>query len=294
MPALRPSRMKTLWPGAVALALLVSGLGPEARATTPPETAARTQATQAVTGVGLPAGATRLSRRPSPDIGAVPAPDNYPTSVVLARWYAVPGHLATTLTQVKAHPPTGWLLEEDTETGSPAVLVFAPLDGGAPSPSRLVVTAAQHGARVDVGVVADVLWLPLRTPLETLPHAATSATVAYTGPIPAGYQGPQVTRAHKQLTLSDTQARSLAAALNQTPLTLPYTGAVTCPPDFGERVTTTFSYGGHHVTFTVAPAGCPSVTVRADGALQPRLDPNLGLYRELTRLLHRTIPWTQR
>src|SRR5205085_2650505 len=158
-----------------------------------------------------------------------------------------------------------------------------------PTPSRLVVTARQHGSRVDLGVVADVLWLPLRTTLETLPRNATSAVLAYTGPIPAAYQGTLVKRAHKRLTLHGAQAARLAAALNDSPVTLPYTGTVICGPDFGERVTTTLSYGSHRVTFAIALAGCPAITVRADGVLQQALTPNAGLYRDLTVLLHRTI-----
>lgn len=222
-----------------------------------------------VAGVQLPAGAVASSAAPTQ---ALAQSQNSPGSqnlIDVVRFYTVPGTIDAVLAYVKAHAPAGTYADgTSSSSGSDGItsqgVLFSRIathDYAAPA---LWVVATNLGGGVAVRIDAQLVWRPLRTAGEYAPADASSANVSpYCAP---GEKCPL------SLTVLDgADARELAAYFNSLDTQAPVDGYGSC--EGGQNGTVgsqiTFDVSGGHLTFNPS---CGSVTVLANGVVQPALD----------------------
>lgn len=271
---------------AVAVCCLLF-LGGSARAAVHSADEAAAQADADLALVQLPAGALAVAGPPSSYLDQ-PAQITDVTSIVDHNlWWTVPGRLADFLSFVDAHPAAGFTHYLTATGGSDPVVTYGFGRTGVSSQETLLVSALQVGDHVDVRADAQVVWTPAKTGAELVPTKLATATFDYRGPMPGSYKddrtSPKPAHAHRVLT--GTALRRVVADLNAL-RTLPEGGVSSCPSDDGELGKVRAVYGGQHVTFEIAFAGCGFVTVTANGQPQPTLDGGPG---RLVTDLYKTI-----
>lgn len=225
-----------------------------------------------------PPGARRLKTAPGVSGGVLTTTTQQPATPNLvdkAGWWQVAGDPKQVLSWVDKHIPGRFTLDgsETESTGKGAANILAdtfalPSVPGVLNSRQLIVeVVAAGGGQTDIRVDAQVIWLPPRTPSETLP-AGVSAVTLTLGPDMNVHNSPP-----KPVTVTDAaKVRELVALINGLP-TFP-AGSYSCPEDGGARLVLTFSaHAGAPASAaaTVSLEGCEGVDLVIGGARQPGL-----------------------
>jgi hypothetical protein len=227
--------------------------------------------------VNLPAGATPVASPPAAGLTAAPESEMTKRMAVAHTFFTVPGTIDSVMTFVQTHAPAGFTSGGSGSGGPPytAEVDFLGVDTAAFEQPWLMVSVGLNGSVVGVRIDSQVVWLPVRTPVEFIPATVSGATAVGTT------YGQAVT--NKTVTLDATQASALAATINALP---------------------TASDAEHHcpagsfeikVTFASTPAiavdesSCGVVLDAGEGTQLPLSDPGT-LQDALDRLLGWPLP----
>ena len=201
-------------------------------------------------------------------------------------WWTVPGTASTVTAYVLHHPPTGFVAGDRSGDIHGETTYDYNYPQGAKAPETLLgISVAQAGDHVDLRAQAQVVYLPTRTAVETVPPSVGTAEAVYQPPnqmLPTNVTpAPQRT-----VTLTGTDVRLIVSTLNTLDAQSPVMHS--CPPPDGEEAFVTFTYGGHRVIFHAELNGCGGVEVTSDGVPQPELGLTEGIYTALHTALHVT------
>lgn len=182
------------------------------------EQARKTEATEIareiVAGVTLPPGAVKVTEPPAPDLTAAPTTEDTQRMATAYALFTMPrGTTSATLADfVDAHLPAGFThTGEGAARGGPNGDVEYTSYEGAPTGAfevpQLLVTTEQAGGVTGVRIDAQVVWLPVRSAVETVPTTGVSVTLRdlYPPPSAAG------------IALGQAESSRLAAILNGLP-----------------------------------------------------------------------------
>lgn len=222
----------------------------------------------------LPAALTKMSE----GIGAETARED--------EWWTVPGTAAAVSAWILKHPPAGFVTGDRSGDIHGETTYDYDYPQGVAAPETLLgISVAQDGDRVDVRAQAQVVYLPTRTPVETIPASVTSAEAVYQPPN-QGLATNVTPSPRRTATVTGADLRLLITTLNgldgQSPV------MHSCPAPDGEEAFVTFGYGGHRVVFHVELNGCGGVEVSSDGVPQQELRLDEALYAALHTALHVT------
>ena len=237
------------------------------------KSAAEAKANAMLAAVRLPAGAVRVGRAPTHDLDA--SGDDDPMSLnpeAGHRWWMLPGTTASLTAYLRAHPPKGFTVMGSTD-GRVSVTTFQmlpPVATGDADNARLFVSYEQVGHRVAIKALAQVIWLNVKSAVETVPPSVRSATLDYTGSVDELEYSPPAAPARVHRVLTGSNLGRVVADLNAGTATLPIIHG--CAGLFSRTFEVGLHYRGHHVTFLFDQGDCHGVQVTADGVSQQAID----------------------
>jgi hypothetical protein len=225
-----------------------------------------------------PSGARRLTSAPSASGGALDSPFQQPATPDLVEktgWWQVAGAPQQVLSWAAGHLAPGFSRSlSGSGTGGKGqgttwedAFDRPPVAGVLQSRQLIIEVVDAGGGQTDIRVDAQVIWLPERTPGETIPAGATQVTLTLHPDVNVHVTAPP------PVTVTDpAKVREIAALLNGL---APFpAGRYSCPLDGGGALTLTFRAVRSGPALAVAVIdleGCEGVNLTTSGGQQPAL-----------------------